>query len=92
MTDDGPTAEPDDATRIDLRVPRQISYWLAELGCTEDELRDLVAVVGVRLKDIRELLEWRRRQQDVCLQGRLEGARAATAHRRPSAEAQAPKG
>ena len=62
MVDDRPTAQANDATRIDLRVPRMISYWLAELGCTEDELRDLVAVVGVRLKDIRELLEWRRRQ------------------------------
>jgi hypothetical protein len=62
FVDDGLNRVPAERARIDLRRSGDITYWLAELGCTEKELRDLVRVVGVMVKDVRELLEWRRRQ------------------------------
>ena len=52
---------PSNWTRIDLTVAWQVTHWASELGCTEEELRALVESAGGMLKDVRELLDWRRR-------------------------------
>ena len=60
MSADGFNRAPTDRTRIDAKIPWHVTYWSKELECTEAELRDLVAVVGVMVSDVREMLRWRR--------------------------------
>lgn len=38
-----------------------VRYWRAELGCSEADLRDAVAAVGVQAVDVRRYLDRRRR-------------------------------
>ena len=52
---------PANGTRIDLGVSWQVTHWASELECTEIELVALVKSAGVMLRDVRDLLDWRRR-------------------------------
>ena len=61
MIDDEFRRVPSNRTRIDLTVAWQVTHWASELGCTEEQLRALVESAGGMLKDVRELLDWRRR-------------------------------
>jgi hypothetical protein len=54
---EGPTG----ANRISLDAQHLVRYWRAELGCSEDELRDAIAAVGVYAADVRRYLELQRR-------------------------------
>jgi hypothetical protein len=53
----GPTG----TNRISLEAQHLVRYWRAELGCSEDELRDAIAAVGAQAVDVRRYLERQRR-------------------------------
>ena len=53
----GPTG----SNRIGLNAPHLVRYWRAELGCSEDALRDAVAAVGTQAADVRRYLDQQRR-------------------------------
>ena len=42
-----PSTGPTGTNRISLDAQHLVRYWRAELGCSEDELRDAIAAVGV---------------------------------------------
>ncbi len=54
---EGPTR----SNRISLDAQHLVRYWRAELGCSEDELRDAIAAIGVNAADVRHYLERQRR-------------------------------
>jgi hypothetical protein len=56
-----PSLGPTGTNRIGLDAQHLVRYWRAELGCSEDELRDAVAAVGVQATDVRRYLERQRR-------------------------------
>ena len=53
----GPTG----TNRVSLDAQHLVRYWRAELGCSEDELRDAIAAVGAQAVDVRRYLERQRR-------------------------------
>ncbi|WP_418315946.1 DUF3606 domain-containing protein [Piscinibacter sakaiensis] len=51
---------PLDPGRIHSADPFEIEYWSRQLGCTPEELQDVVARVGEHVNVVREELESRR--------------------------------
>ncbi|HRE49874.1 MAG TPA: DUF3606 domain-containing protein [Flavitalea sp.] len=46
-----------DEQRIDLFSDYEITYWIYELNCTEEELKQAAKTVGPTVKKIRAYLE-----------------------------------
>jgi hypothetical protein len=63
-SDDGGAAMPDDKTKFKPADPQRINvkddyefrYWLKELNCTPNDLRDAVKAVGVSLEAVKQRL------------------------------------
>ena len=53
----GPTG----TNRVSLDAQHLVRYWRAELGCSEEELRDAIAAVDVQAVDVRRYLDRQRR-------------------------------
>jgi hypothetical protein len=53
MPDDFKNRGPLDRSRVNVNEEWERRYWAEEFGCTEDELRDAVARVGVMVRDVR---------------------------------------
>ena len=66
----GPTG----TKRISLDAQHLVRYWRAELGCSENELRDAVTAVGAQAADVRRYLE-RQRRAAPQLPAQHQGAR-----------------
>ncbi len=56
MPDDLTKTAPQDAKRINLGQPHEISYWCRALDCTPTELRDAVRAVGDSVAAVRVYL------------------------------------
>lgn len=56
MSDDPNRRGPADRARINVNEPHEVRYWTGELACTEQQLRDAVAAVGVMADDVRREL------------------------------------
>jgi hypothetical protein len=56
MADDKTKIKPQDSSRINLGEAYEVQYWTKTLGCTEQELRDAVAEVGVSVEMVKEFL------------------------------------
>ena len=63
----GPTG----TNRVSLDAQHLVRYWRAELGCSEDELRDAIAAVGVQAVDVQRYLERQRRSRPAPREARL---------------------
>jgi hypothetical protein len=50
-------ADRPDRSRIDLKAASDIDYWLAELRCSEEELRHAVAAAGPGAQTVRSLID-----------------------------------
>jgi hypothetical protein len=48
---------PADRARIDLSEDWEVGYWARELGCSQNDLRRLVAKAGPLVADVRAALE-----------------------------------
>ena len=46
MADNKTLRGPEDRSRIDLDEDYEVNYWTAELGCTEELLRDAILRAG----------------------------------------------
>lgn len=44
---------PNDANRVNVNDAAELDYWIRELDCTPDALREAVSAVGVELDDVR---------------------------------------
>jgi hypothetical protein len=69
--------------RIDVNDEVQLQYWIAQLGCSEQELLDAIRAVGVRAAEVRSHFQRQR------LRSALAAARGAArsphrASQRPS--------
>lgn len=53
MPDDLTNRGQADRLRINVNEHHEVLYWTEALECTEQELRDAVAAVGVMAKDVR---------------------------------------
>jgi hypothetical protein len=49
-----------DPGRVELMDPMDIDYWCRQFGCTETQIRDVVAAVGSHVTAVREELQRRR--------------------------------
>lgn len=47
---------PIDPGRVDATDPVEIAYWSAELGCTVEQLTELIGRVGTHVAVVREAL------------------------------------
>lgn len=56
MPDNKTKKRPQDASRVNLSQPHEVSYWTKALGCTAAQLRAAVAAVGTSAAKIREHL------------------------------------
>ena len=56
MSDNKHITHLEDAKRIDIHDPFEISNWTSALNCTDDELKQAVAQVGTYAADVREYL------------------------------------
>lgn len=56
MADDLSNRGPQDRARINVNEPHELDYWCEALGCTEQQLRDAVAAVGVSAEAVREYI------------------------------------
>ena len=48
---------PADRGLIDMNDPREVSWWRKRFGCSEDQLREAVAVVGTSAANVEQLLD-----------------------------------
>jgi hypothetical protein len=48
---------PADRGLIDLDDPREVSWWRKRFGCSEEQLRHAVAVVGISAANVEQLLD-----------------------------------
>ena len=56
MADDLSNRGPQDRARINVNEGHELDYWCEALGCTERQLREAVAAVGVSADKVREYL------------------------------------
>jgi CRISPR/Cas system-associated endonuclease Cas3-HD len=56
MSDDRSNAGGPDRSRINVNEPYEVRYWCEKLNCSELQLRDAVASVGVMAKDVEDYL------------------------------------
>lgn len=61
MADDRNNPGPEDGRRVNVNQRDEVRYWTNALGCTEKELREAVAAVGVMVAAVRAYLERRRK-------------------------------
>jgi len=59
MPDNKTMTSPQDATRINVHEPYEVTYWTKKFGCTADELKAAVNQVGVSAKAVEEALNSR---------------------------------
>jgi hypothetical protein len=59
MPDDKTKRRPQDASRINVNEPYEVTWWCDELGCTAAQLRSAVAAVGVGADRVRAHLRGR---------------------------------
>ena len=57
MADDPKKRGPADRSRINLSEDWEVGYWARELGCSQNDLRRLVAQAGPMVADVRAALE-----------------------------------
>ena len=56
MADDLKNKGAQDRARINVNEDHELVYWTKELGCTADELRAAIKVVGVMATSVRQHL------------------------------------
>lgn len=56
MPDNLNIRQPEDAKKINLNQPYEVSYWCNQFECTEKELRDAVYIVGNNAEAVRKYL------------------------------------
>lgn len=56
MADDLKNRGAQDRARINVNEEHELRYWTKTLGCTEQELRDTIARVGVSTEAVRREL------------------------------------
>jgi hypothetical protein len=56
MSDNPNERGPADSSRINVNQDHEVRYWTKALKCTERQLRDAVAAVGVMADDVRARL------------------------------------
>lgn len=56
MADDLKNRGPQDRSRVNINEPYEVRYWTQELRCTEAQLRQAVAKVGVSVEHVRNHL------------------------------------
>jgi hypothetical protein len=56
MSDDLNNTGPQDDSRVNVNQPHEVQYWTQQLGCSERQLREAVAVVGVSATAVRAWL------------------------------------
>ena len=61
MADDPNYRGPKDGRRINVNQDHEVRYWCARFGCTETELRNAVAAVGVMADDVEQHLKKRKK-------------------------------
>ena len=59
VPDEPAKRSPADGTRISLQEGWEVTYWCVKFGCTETQLRDAVASVGVSANRVEEYLKRR---------------------------------
>jgi hypothetical protein len=47
---------PADRARINVNEPSELAYWTKRFGCTEQQLKEAVEHVGVKVADVRRYL------------------------------------
>jgi len=57
MSDDKQNRGPRDRERVNIHEPYEVDYWKGHFGCTESQLRQAVAAVGVMVRDVAEYLK-----------------------------------
>jgi hypothetical protein len=50
-------ALPADRSRIEMADPREVRYWAAKFGCSEDHLRKVVAQVGPSAAQVERVID-----------------------------------
>jgi hypothetical protein len=63
MSDDQIKRAHTDQTRINIREDNEVRYWCEKIGCTQAELLDAIAFVGVMSEDVEGYLK--RKKQDL---------------------------
>ncbi|MDB5880802.1 MAG: hypothetical protein JWP43_680 [Ramlibacter sp.] len=48
---------PADRGLIDMDDPREVSWWRKRFGCSEEQLRQAVAEVGISAANVEQLLD-----------------------------------
>ena len=56
MSDDLNNAGPQDDSRVNVTQPHEVRYWTTQFRCTEQQLREAVAAVGVSAVAVRAWL------------------------------------
>jgi hypothetical protein len=56
MPDEKSKFEPADPQRINVKEDYEFRYWLKQLNCTPNELRDAVKAVGPSVEAVRKYL------------------------------------
>ena len=56
MSDDLNNTGPQDDSRVNVNQPHEVQYWTQHFGCSERQLREAVAVVGVSATAVRAWL------------------------------------
>lgn len=56
MADDLTNRGPQDRGRVNVHEAHELDYWTEAMGCSEQQLRDAVAAVGVGAKAVRQYL------------------------------------
>ena len=56
MSDSTQDRGPQDRSRVNVNQPHEVRYWTQEFNCTEQQLRDAVARVGVMANAVRTSL------------------------------------
>jgi hypothetical protein len=59
MSDDLTQRGPQDRSRINIHEPWEVRYWCQHFGCTEQQLRNAVAAVGVSVSAVTRHLNQR---------------------------------
>ena len=57
--DDKTKKRPQDASRINIHEPWEVSYWTKKFGVTAERLKAAVAAVGPMVKDVEKHLQRR---------------------------------
>ena len=57
MSDDRTKRGGQDRKRINVSEGYEVQYWTRQLGCTEQQLRAAIGVVGTQVEDVRTYLD-----------------------------------